>query len=99
MAYDALAATTYDGRVFDFVTGLLSGPAWTFSAASKESLHIPLLAMAVAGNPLANLLYSRTEVCIVVYVRFPCQPCAMRWTFAGVDTSGHRVAAKVEGSC
>jgi hypothetical protein len=60
VAFDKIAGTTYDGRVFDFDSGELSGPAWTFSAASKESLHMPLLALAVAGNPFASILYSPT---------------------------------------
>ncbi len=57
------AGTTYDGRMLDFVSGELLGPAWTFSAASKESLHIPLLAAAAAGNPLAQLLYVDLSFC------------------------------------
>jgi hypothetical protein len=46
------------GRIFNLTTGLLQGPAWSFSAASKESLHVAVLARAVGGNPLAQELYS-----------------------------------------
>ena len=41
---------TYDGQFLDYSTGNLSGEPHLFSAPSKESIHISLLALAVSGN-------------------------------------------------
>ncbi len=60
VSWDAACGATYDGRIFNLTTGELQDAGWTFSAPSKESLHIALLAHAVAGNPLAQQIYNET---------------------------------------
>lgn len=46
---------THDGRPLDFKTGEANGDPHPFSAASKESLHVALLSLAIDGNSLAKL--------------------------------------------
>ena len=41
---------TYDGHGVNATTGGLAEPVHLFSAASKESIHISILALAVSGN-------------------------------------------------
>jgi hypothetical protein len=41
---------TYDGQFLDYNTGDLSGEPHLFSAPSKESIHVSMLALAVSGN-------------------------------------------------
>eukprot|EP00823_Brevimastigomonas_motovehiculus_P005275 TRINITY_DN383_c0_g1_i2.p1 TRINITY_DN383_c0_g1~~TRINITY_DN383_c0_g1_i2.p1 ORF type:complete len:474 (-),score=123.43 TRINITY_DN383_c0_g1_i2:327-1748(-) len=41
---------TYDGQPLDYDTGEKSGDPHTFSAPSKESLHLAMLALALDGN-------------------------------------------------
>ncbi len=41
---------TYDGHGIDYDTGLPHLPAHSFSAASKECIHLGLLALALTGN-------------------------------------------------
>ena len=54
IGYNTANSMTYDGTLLNPLTGLnnISG-LHPFSAASKESLHIMILAHAIAGNPLA----------------------------------------------
>lgn len=54
VGYNAANGMTYDGTLLDPRTGIanISG-LHPFSAASKESLHIMVLAHAISGNPLA----------------------------------------------
>eukprot|EP00698_Gefionella_okellyi_P009310 TRINITY_DN2361_c0_g1_i3.p1 TRINITY_DN2361_c0_g1~~TRINITY_DN2361_c0_g1_i3.p1 ORF type:complete len:435 (+),score=91.75 TRINITY_DN2361_c0_g1_i3:65-1306(+) len=48
------AGTTYDGHGIDSLTGLpIEGGLHTFSAASKEALHLALLAFALRNDPYA----------------------------------------------
>ncbi len=61
MSWDAVCGATYDGRIFNLTTGALQDAGWTFSAPSKESLHIALLAHAVRGDALAQLIYSPAD--------------------------------------
>lgn len=57
------AAVTYDGTQIDEDTGLQHAPLHDFSAASKESIHLGLLALALDGNLLKSLFR-------VIYYRF-----------------------------
>ncbi len=56
VAYDGETGLTFDGHPIDRRTGELSGAPRNWSAASKESLHIILLAKAIAGDPMARAL-------------------------------------------
>lgn len=53
IAYDPLTGYTYDGHPIDYDTGELYGEPHPFSAPSKESIHLSILALAVDGNALA----------------------------------------------
>jgi len=54
VGYNEANGITYDGTLLDPHTGLHNASGLhPFSAASKESLHIMVLAHAIAGNPLA----------------------------------------------
>lgn len=55
VGYDQRTSFTYDGHPLNYSTGGLYGLPHTFSAPSKESLHVSLLALAVAGNELARV--------------------------------------------
>jgi hypothetical protein len=51
---DDASGLTFDGHALDYATGALSpGGPHPFSAASKECIHVALLALAVGGSPLA----------------------------------------------
>jgi len=54
VGYNSANGMTYDGTLLDPTSGIanLAG-LHQFSAASKESIHIMILAHAVAGDPLA----------------------------------------------
>lgn len=54
VGYNAANGMTYDGTLLDPQTGIadLNG-LHPFSAASKESLHVMILAHAISGSPLA----------------------------------------------
>jgi hypothetical protein len=56
VAYDAGTGLTFDGHPIDRLTGQLVGKPRNWSAASKESLHIILLAKAIAGDATARAL-------------------------------------------
>eukprot|EP00440_Ansanella_granifera_P039897 gb/GFBE01043272.1/.p1 GENE.gb/GFBE01043272.1/~~gb/GFBE01043272.1/.p1 ORF type:complete len:605 (+),score=123.24 gb/GFBE01043272.1/:1-1815(+) len=70
VSYDEVTGMTYDGHALDPTTGELkrgpppAGP-FTFSAASKESIHISLLALALRpftdGEEAPPLVYTRKE--------------------------------------
>eukprot|EP01116_Phalansterium_solitarium_P016408 TRINITY_DN3817_c0_g1_i1.p1 TRINITY_DN3817_c0_g1~~TRINITY_DN3817_c0_g1_i1.p1 ORF type:complete len:507 (+),score=135.42 TRINITY_DN3817_c0_g1_i1:2107-3627(+) len=62
LGLDATTGLTHDGFIFDLTTGNVSS-VHEFSAASKEALHIPILVMAIAGNPLAAELLSQSAAC------------------------------------
>lgn len=49
---------TYDGHPLNYTTGEITGAPHPFSAPSKESIHVGILAHIIAGNPLAQLLIS-----------------------------------------
>jgi hypothetical protein len=56
VAYDGKTAVTFDGHAVSFEGGLAIGGPRRFSAASKESLHVAFLALAVRGDPIASRL-------------------------------------------
>jgi len=56
VGYDDATGLTFDGHAIDRRTGELVGKPRNWSAASKESLHIVLLAKAIAGDPTAQAL-------------------------------------------
>jgi len=49
---------TYDGHPIDYQTGKISGDVHIFSASSKESIHVSILAKIVQGDSLAQILIS-----------------------------------------
>jgi len=53
VAYDPASGYSYDGHPLDYKTGELYGEPHLFSAPSKESIHVGLLALAVSGNEKA----------------------------------------------
>ena len=54
VGYDAATGYTYDGHPLDYYTGELYGDPHGFSAPSKESIHVSILALAVSGNAHAQ---------------------------------------------
>ena len=55
VGYDVTTGHTYDGHMLDYNSGeLLEGGLHTFSAPSKESIHVAILALALEGNDLAQ---------------------------------------------
>eukprot|EP01027_Heterolobosea_sp_BB2_P005234 GEZU01008021.1.p1 GENE.GEZU01008021.1~~GEZU01008021.1.p1 ORF type:complete len:336 (-),score=62.07 GEZU01008021.1:60-1019(-) len=54
------AGLTYDGHGIDFETGELHVPPHLFSAPSKESIHVGMLALAIQGNPYARTFVGST---------------------------------------
>jgi hypothetical protein len=50
IGYDEKSGYTYDGHPLDYKTGELYGEPHLFSAPSKESIHVGILALAVSGN-------------------------------------------------
>lgn|GEM_PF-2735755 len=59
IGYHAATGMTFDGHDIDFDTGELRGGPRNWSAASKESLHVGLLALAVLGrDPRAQIFMS-----------------------------------------
>lgn len=57
IGYDAKSGFTYDGQMLDYNSGGLYGEPHLFSAPSKESIHVGILALAVQGDKRA-LLFS-----------------------------------------
>jgi len=49
---------TYDGHSLNFTTGEIFGEPHLFSAASKECIHVGILAKIIAGDKLAQYLIS-----------------------------------------
>ena len=65
VGYNGDSGHTYDGHGINYTTGELKGWPRSFSAASKESLQVSILALALQGNyPLAEryLQAGRTTV-------------------------------------
>ncbi|MBI1870241.1 MAG: hypothetical protein HYS07_03505 [Chlamydiae bacterium] len=58
IGYNEKSGLTYDGHAIDFSTGELIGGPRNWTAASKESLHVEILTLAIAGNRYAQMLIS-----------------------------------------
>jgi hypothetical protein len=50
IGYDEQSGYTYDGHPLNYQTGELYGEPHLFSAPSKESIHVGILALAINGN-------------------------------------------------
>jgi|JI61114C2RNA_FD_contig_21_15356626_length_513_multi_3_in_0_out_0_1 hypothetical protein len=58
---------TFDGQRVDYESGeLIPGEKHYFSASSKESLHVALLAKVFEGNPTASLIYNLSEAVDII---------------------------------
>lgn len=58
---------TFDGQRVDYDSGeLLAGEKHYFTAASKESLHIAILARVLDGNKDAQQIYNSTEASVIL---------------------------------
>ncbi len=55
---DARSGMTYDGQQLDVKTGLPFGGPHIWTASSKESIHVSVLARALDGDKLANIIYT-----------------------------------------
>lgn len=53
VGYDPASGYTYDGHPLNYQTGELYGEPHTFSASSKESIHMAIVALALDGDVLA----------------------------------------------
>lgn len=58
IGYNDKSGLTYDGINIDYKTGIVIGVSRNWSAPSKESLHITILSLAIAGDPRACLFIS-----------------------------------------
>lgn len=58
---DHTTGLTLDGQQLDVTTGLPYGDPHFFSAPSKESIHLSLLALALTENKYTRQLYSIDE--------------------------------------
>jgi len=58
IGYDAATGLTFDGHGIDYTTGGLADPLHYWSAPSKESIHLMLLAQALEGNDYAQIFVS-----------------------------------------
>jgi len=54
VGFDGPSGLTFDGHPLDYATGALLGGPHPFSAASKESTHVALLALSLRGNAVAS---------------------------------------------
>ncbi len=59
---------TYDGHPIDYTTGKVAGQPHLFSAASKESIHVALLALALDGNDRALTFVLNNDTCMCACV-------------------------------
>lgn len=55
VGYNNLTGITYDGTGLDYATGQPASPLHYWTAASKESIHLMMLAKALAGNSYARI--------------------------------------------
>ena len=63
---DQATQMTYDGHRLDIESGLTRGKPHMFSAPSKESLHVAVLARVLDGHPIAQAMYSTQEALAVL---------------------------------
>jgi hypothetical protein len=64
IGYDERSGYTYDGHPLNYQTGELYGEPHLFSAPSKESIHVGILALAVNGNEHALTFAGGMEAAI-----------------------------------
>lgn len=56
VGYSASSGLTFDGHAINYTTGELANPQHFWSASSKESIHLGLLARALINNGIADAL-------------------------------------------
>jgi hypothetical protein len=70
---------TYDGHTINYQSGELMPPIHNFSAPSKESVHVALLALSLLGNerfePRPHPLLLTPRLTRVVSCRVVCCVC------------------------
>jgi hypothetical protein len=66
VGYDSLSGYTYDGHPLNYSSGGLYGEPHLFSAPSKESIHVSILALAISGNKYALAFAGGLEKAISV---------------------------------
>jgi hypothetical protein len=97
IGFEPVTGYTYDGHPLNYTTGSLAGQPHLFSAPSKESLHVGMLAQAVAGNLNAQIFIGGADVAVDLLTRkmnaydafnntFPGYGCFMPWV--SVNSSG-----------
>ena len=59
--FDSITGLTLDGQRLEVTTGLPYGPPHNFTAPSKESVHVGVLALVLDDNAIAGLLYTKEE--------------------------------------
>ena len=57
---------TYDGQPLDVDTGLPYKGPHVFTASSKESIHVAVLALSLTNNKYANEMYTKEEALGVI---------------------------------
>ena len=83
ISYHESTGLTFDGHFINYDTGELEGSPKNWSAASKESLHIILLALALDGNKEA--------------MQFICQKDPYRADETAIDPQGETTKRKQNG--
>lgn len=97
IGYDAQSGYTYDGHPIDYKSGELSGDPHLFSAPSKESIHVSMLALAINGDKYAqqfaggldkalDMLRLKMDGYNTFNRRFPGFGCFTPWV--GFDSEG-----------
>lgn len=61
VGYDHETGLTLDGQQLDVRTGMPRGEPHRYTAASKESIHVAILAKVLNSDENTNLLYSKIE--------------------------------------
>lgn len=61
LGIDQRSGLTMDGQQLDVDTGLPYGKPHLFTASSKESIHLSLLAKALTGHKMGNVFYTKQE--------------------------------------
>lgn len=109
IGYDAATGYTYDGHPLDVENGTLWGQPHLFSAPSKESVHLGMLALAVSGNHLASIfvgglsnaldLLSRKMVGYQTFnATYPGYGCFMPWVSVPYSPPPPQFASKHSSS-
>jgi hypothetical protein len=61
VGYNPVFGLTYDGHAINYTTGEPIQPLHFWTAASKESVHLMLLAQSINGNNLANIFINPSD--------------------------------------